>query len=425
MKPHFWSRLPILLIVALGAAFLFAACGSDEPSAPAPAAPEAQPAAPAAETAAAAPAAEAAAEPAAEPVAEPAAAGGETLKVGYGGALLGNLATYGLSDLYGLEFAVEQVNAAGGVLGRQIEIVPEDDGCDPALASTASEKLLSRGLKLIFGHTCSGATRSALSVYGNNALVISSSATDVSLTDDGAHPYFFRTTPRDDAQSKLQVELVRNKGFKKIAVLHDKGDYGFSVAELFKGFIEADSSLDVEIVLFEGVTSGEVSYDEIVSLIRSKQAEAVVWGGLYNDASKLAIQMRDKGVEAVVIGADGLYDQRFITMGGKAVEGSYATGQMDFSNSEAGKAALADHAKRHREETGTYFFYAAGAAQALFAAIEKTGSVDDFDALRKSLTENTVETVMGPVRFDAKGDIIGAGFKLYQIENGGFKEVIF
>ncbi|MGL4209288.1 MAG: ABC transporter substrate-binding protein, partial [Candidatus Adiutrix sp.] len=133
----------------------------------------------------------------------------DKIKLGYGGALLGNLASYGLSSYYGMEYAVLKANAAGGLLGRQIEIVREDDGCDPALASSAATKLVGDGLSTIIGHTCSGATRSALSVYNNNVILISASATEVSLTADGANPYFFRTTPRDDAQSTLEVQLLK------------------------------------------------------------------------------------------------------------------------------------------------------------------------------------------------------------------------
>jgi branched-chain amino acid transport system substrate-binding protein len=347
----------------------------------------------------------------------------DTLKIGFGGALLGSLASYGLSNLYGIEFAVHKANEAGGVLGRQVELVKEDDSCDPALASSAATKLASQGIRLVLGHTCSGATHTALSVYGGNAVVISSSATDINLTDSGDNPYFFRTTPRDDAQSNLQIQLIRARGFKKIAIIHDKGDYGKSLAELAESAIKADPGSGIEVVLMEGVTSGQVSYDAVVAKIKDAGADAVIWGGYYNDAAKIALNLRDRGVDAVIIGADGLYDDRFLSMGGTAVEGSFATGQSDISQSDAAKEALAYHRQNHTEETGTYFFYAAAAAQALFAAVEKAGSAEDLALIKKHLTEDTVDTVLGPVRFDSRGDLIGAGFKLYEVKGGKFVEV--
>jgi branched-chain amino acid transport system substrate-binding protein len=346
----------------------------------------------------------------------------ETLKIGFGGALLGSLASYGLSNLYGIEVAIAKANAAGGVLGRQVELVKEDDSCDPALASSAATKLASQGIRLILGHTCSGATHSALSVYGGKAIVVSSSATDVYLTDSGDNPYFFRTTPRDDAQSSLQVRLLKAKGFTRVALLHDKGDYGKSLAELAEAAIKADPASGITVALVEGVTSGQVSYDAVVAKVKDAGVDAIIWGGYYNDASKLAINLRDRGVGAVIIGADGLYDERYVTMGGSAVEGSFATGQSDISQSAAAQEALAIHRKNHTEETGTYFFYSMAAAEALFAAVEKAGTADDLDLIKTHLTSDTVDTVMGPVRFDAKGDVIGAGFKLYEVKDGKFVE---
>jgi branched-chain amino acid transport system substrate-binding protein len=347
---------------------------------------------------------------------------GDTTKIGFAGAILGDLANYGLSNLYGLEYAVGQVNAKGGLLGKPIEIVQEDDSCIPENAANAALKLASQGLTLILGHTCSGATRSALSAYIGKAIVISSSATEVSLTDDGANPYFFRTTPRDDAQPRLQLDYIKKKGFKKIAILHDKGDYGSALAISLQDNIKAEGG-DYQVVLFEGVNTGEVSYEDVVSLLRNSEAEVMVWGGYYSDASKLAIQMRDKGLETVIMGPDGLYNEQYIVMAGPASEGTVASGQADISGTDAAKAALADHATRHQEAPGTYFFDAAGAAQALFAAVEKVGNTTDLSAIKKHLTEDTVETVMGPVRFDAKGDVIGAKFILYEVKGGKFVPV--
>ncbi|MDR2459640.1 MAG: branched-chain amino acid ABC transporter substrate-binding protein [Deltaproteobacteria bacterium] len=353
-------------------------------------------------------------------LAAPAAFAQDTLKIGFGGALLGNLATYGLSNLYGIEYAVYDVNSKGGVLGRQVELISEDDSCLPDQAAIAATKLSSQGIKFVLGHTCSGPTNSALSVYGNNVIVISSSATDIHLTEDGNYPFFFRTTPRDDAQSSIMVKLIKKNGYKKVAILHDKGDYGKTLAELSEAALKADTESGIEVVMVEGITSGQVSYDAIVSKVKNSGAEAIIWGGYYNDASKLAINMRDKSMDTVIIGADGLYDDRFLSIGGQAVEGSYATGQSDISSSAAAQAALTYHKAHHTEETGTYFFYAIGAAQALFSAIEKAGTADDLELIKKHLTEDTVDTAMGPVRFDSKGDIIGAGFTLYQIQNGKF-----
>ncbi len=346
----------------------------------------------------------------------------ETIKLGFGGALLGDVASYGNSGFYGMEYTVLQANAKGGVLGKQIEIIKEDDSCKPDMASNAATKLMSAGITVAIGHTCSGATKSALSAYGNNVLLISPSATEVSLTESGDYPYFFRTTPRDDAQSRLQVALLKQKGLKKVAILHDKGDYGKGLAELAKNMIEADPQ-GIEIVMFEGVTTGEVDYTSVIANIKKNGAEAIIWGGYYPEASKIAVQMKKRKVDAVIIGADGLYDDSFIKLGGAAAEGSFAAGQADLSASPKAQAAIADHKKRHTEEYGTYFLYAASATQALLSAIEKTGNTTDLATIKKYLQEDMIDTPMGQIKFDAKGDVIGAGYKMYEVKNGQFVEI--
>ena len=352
----------------------------------------------------------------------------EPLKIGYGGALLGNLASYGLSSFYGMEYVVLKTNAAGGLLGRQIEVVREDDGCDPAMASSAAAKLAGSGIKVGIGHTCSGATASALSAYNNGVLLISASATEVSLTSTGDNPYFFRTIMRDDAQADLQVEFVKKRGYKKVAILHDKGDYGKALADRAKAAFDADKDGGVKVVVFEGVTTGQVSYDAVVSKLKNSGAEVLLWGGYYSDASKLVTQMRAKQVNTIVVGADGLKNEGYVKMAGDAAEGTFATGPADISKSKNPPAAIteaiADHEKRHPgTEIGPYFFYSIAATQALFSAIEKAGSATDLAAIKKHLQEDTVDTVMGPVRFDEKGDIIGSQAVMYEIKGGDFVEV--
>jgi branched-chain amino acid transport system substrate-binding protein len=349
----------------------------------------------------------------------------EKFRLGFGGALLGNLATYGLSNYYGLEYAVSKANMEGGVKGRLVEIVAEDDSCNPSQAKAAASRLKKSGVKFVMGHTCSGATRAALGVYGDDVLVISSSATDNALTDNGQNKYFFRSTPRGDAQTRLQMALIKKNGYKKIAILHDKGDYGRSLAISLKNAIEAERETDLETVVFDGITTGQVSFEAAISRIKDARADALLWGGYYNDAARLVSQLRQKDFPIDVIGADGLCDRRFLNIAQKAAEGVYCLGRTDERTSEAAREAVADHYRRYySRDIGAYFFYAIGAAQALFAAIEKAGFEADFDVIRTHLLEDVAETAMGPVRFDVKGDVIGQDYKLYRVENRQFVDVL-
>ena len=162
----------------------------------------------------------------------------DTIKLGVAGAHSGDLASYGLPTVKAAELVVNEINAKGGILGRQVELLIEDDVCKPEIATNTATKVLSQGADAVIGHICSGATKAALSIYTKaKVVVISPSATNPDLTQSGNYPYFFRTIASDDAQARAEVNFaIDTLGAKKIAVIHDKGDYGKGLAEFAKAF---------------------------------------------------------------------------------------------------------------------------------------------------------------------------------------------
>ncbi len=135
----------------------------------------------------------------------------DTLKIGVAGAHSGDLASYGISGLNGVKLAVAEINAKGGVLGKQLEIIAEDDVCKPEVATNTATKLVSQKVPVVIGHICSGATKAALGIYKDaKILAISPSATNPDLTQSGDYPNFYRTIASDDAQAKLEVDFALN-----------------------------------------------------------------------------------------------------------------------------------------------------------------------------------------------------------------------
>ena len=196
----------------------------------------------------------------------------DPIKIGVAGAHSGDLASYGIPTINAAELVAAKYNAKGGVLGRKIEILPEDDVCKPEVATNTATKLVSEGVDAVIGHICSGATKAAMGIYkDSNIIAISPSATNPGLTQSGDYPNFYRTIASDDAQAKLDVDFALNTlKMKKIAVIHDKGDYGKGFAEFAKKFIEEDGR--AEVVLFEGVTPGAVDYSAVVQKIKRSEA---------------------------------------------------------------------------------------------------------------------------------------------------------
>ena len=298
----------------------------------------------------------------------------------------------------------------------------EDDVCKAEIATNTATKLVSDGAEVVLGHICSGATIAAMPIYKNaGILVMSPSATNPELTYSGEYPNFFRTIAPDDLQAKVDVEFALNKlGYTKIAVIHDKGDYGKGFAEFAKSFLEKSGK--AEVVLFEGVTPGAVDYSAIVQKIKQSGAQAVMFGGYHPEASKIIGMMKKKRLKIDFISDDGVKDNTFIKVAGADAEGAYASGPKDTSANPLSKVAIAEHKKAYNADPGAFYENAYAATLAMVNAIQKAGSTD-LAALKKALQTEKVDTPLGNIYFNEKGDAIGVGFSVYQVQKGAFVEI--
>ena len=346
----------------------------------------------------------------------------DSIKLGVAGPHSGDLASYGIPAVRAAELVVKAVNAKGGILGKKVELLVEDDLCTPEVAANVANKLVRENVDVVLGHICSGATKAALEIYKNSKIIaMSPSATNPALTQSGEYPNFFRTVASVEAQARLEVDFALDRlKFKKIAVLHDKGDYGKGQAEFAKGFLEKDKR--AEVVLYEGIPPGAVDYSEVVQKIKRNGAEAVIFSGYHPEASKIVTKMRKEQMETVFISDDGAKDDTFIKVAGKYAEGVYATGPKDVSKNPMAIAANEAHKKTYGADPGAFYLNAYAAALALLNAIEKAGSTD-YDALTKALQTEYVDTPFGKIRFDKIGDATGVGFSVYQVQKGVYVEI--
>lgn len=346
----------------------------------------------------------------------------DTIKLGVAGSLSGDLASYGIPTERAAELVVKDINSKGGILGKKVDLLAEDDVCKPEVATNTATKLVSKGVHIVVGHICSGATKAALGIYKEaGVIVMSPSATNTELTQSGKYPNFYRTIGYDRNQSRLAVDFaLKNLKLKKIAVLHDKGDYGKGFAENAKSYIS--DSRQATVVLFEGITPGAVDYSAIVQKIKQSGAEAVIYGGYHPEAATIVSQMRKKNMKTLLISDDGVKDNTFIKVAGRYAEGVYATSHKDTSKNPLAIAAIEAHKKTYGTEPGAFFLNGYAAAQALLNAIKMAGSTD-YAKVSKALRTYYVDTPLGKIKFDSKGDAIGVGFSMYQVRNGVYVEV--
>lgn len=348
--------------------------------------------------------------------------GKEPLKMGVAGAHSGDLASYGLPTVRAAELVAEQINAEGGIGGVKLELLIEDDVCKPEVAANIAAKLVSAGVQVVLGHICSGATKAALPTYTEaEIIVMSPSATDSDLTVSGDYPTFYRTIAPNNAQAAAIVDFTTDVlQAQKIALLHDKGDYGKGLADDARALIRQEAK--AEVVLFEGITPGAVDYSAVVQKVRRARVDAVIYGGYHPEASKIVTQMRKRKMDTLFISADGVKDDTFIRVAGRHAEGVYATGPKDFSGNALTQHYRQAYTEKYGGEPGPFFDNAVTAALALTNALEKAGSTDS-QALAKVLRNQVAYTPFGEIMFNEQGDALGVGYSMYVVKNGVFESV--
>jgi branched-chain amino acid transport system substrate-binding protein len=348
--------------------------------------------------------------------------GAETIKIGIPGAHTGDLASYGLPTVRAAELVIKKVNAQGGIAGKKLQLLIEDEACKPELATNAATKLVSAKVNAVIGHICSGATKAALRTYQDaGIIVISPSVTSPELTLSGQYPNFHRTIGPDNVQARLVVDFaLKTLKLKKLAVIHDKGDYGKGFAEYAKKYLEDSSG--AKVVLYEGVTPGAVDYSAIVQKIKYSGADAVIYGGYHPEAASVVQLMRKRNMKTIFISDDGVKDQTFIKVAGLTAEGVYASGPKDTTKNPLAIAAIAEHKKAYGTEPGAFYLNAYSATLAIVNAITKAKSTE-YKAVHKALRTYYTETPLGKIKFDDRGDAIGVGFSIYQVRQGVYVEM--
>src|SRR6516225_6887309 len=323
------------------------------------------------------------------------------IKMGVAGPITGPNAAFGAQLVQGTTQAAEDINKAGGILGQKLEVEPGDDVSDPKQGVSVANKFVGDGVKFVVGHFNSGVTIPASDVYSENGILfITPSATNPKVTDRKLWDAF-RTCGRDDQQGMVWAELARDKlKTKKIAVIHDKTTYGKGLAD---AALENMHKFGVKEVLYEGVNTGEKDYSAIVSKIKEAGADYLMWGGLHTEGGLILRQMRDQGMNTVMISGDGITDNEFAQIGGPGVEGTLMTFGPDPRRNPVAKDVVAEFTAKGFDPQG-YTLYSYAAVQIIKQAAEKAKSLDPKKVAAVMHSGMTFHTVIGDIAYDTKGD---------------------
>lgn len=340
------------------------------------------------------------------------------LRIGVAGPMSGNNAAFGKQLEMGALQAIEDINAAGGVLGQKLAVALGDDRADPREGVNVANKFVADGVKLVVGHFNSGVSIPASEVYSENGLLmISPASTNPTLTERGLWNTF-RTCGRDDQQGGVAGEYIAaSLKDKKVAVVHDKTTYGQGLADETK---KAMNAKGVKEVLYEGVNTGEKDYSALVTKLKAAGAEIVYFGGLHTEAGLIVRQMRDQGVNAVLMSGDGIASDEFATIGGPGSVGTLMTFPPDPRGRPEAKDVVAKfNAKNFNPEAYTLYSYAS--VQIFAEAAKRANSVDPKKMAEAMKGGQPFKTVIGDIAFDKKGDITRADYTIYTWQKQGDK----
>lgn len=249
------------------------------------------------------------------------AAGGDIL-IGEYSSLTGLQATFGTSTHQGIIMAADEVNAAGGINGRKVKILTEDDQSKPEEAATAVSKLISQNsVVAILGEVASSASLAAAPICQSNKVpMITPSSTNPEVTKKG--DYIFRTCFTDDYQGPAMADYTATQlGVKTAAILTDvKNDYSVFLGRDFERKFTEDGG---KIVAKVSYSNGDSDFRAQLTSIKPSNPQILWVPGYYTDVGQIAQQARDLGITAPLVGGDGWVSPKLVEIGGKALEGCY------------------------------------------------------------------------------------------------------
>ncbi|QRM57833.1 branched-chain amino acid ABC transporter substrate-binding protein [Sinorhizobium sp. BG8] len=352
------------------------------------------------------------------------AARAEDLTFAVAGPMTGPLATIGDQFKQGAQAAADAINAKGGVLGRQVKLQFEDDQCDPKQAVSVANRIVANGIQFVDGHACSGSSIPASAVYAESGtLMMSPASSNPLLTDDAASQGWMnimRLYTRDDAQGAfIGPWIAKQYAGKNVAILHDKSAYGQGIANAVRASINENNLKEI---MFEGINAGEKDYNALVTKLKDAKADVVYFGGYHPEAGLILRQAAEQNYKFQLIMPDSIASPEFWQVAGPAGEGTMFVFPSDPQSKPEAKDAVAKiETGGFKPEGFTLFSYAV--IQAFAQGIERAGSDDPIKVAEALKNGQSIDTVVGTVTFDEKGDLKNASYDINRWSDGKYAPI--
>jgi branched-chain amino acid transport system substrate-binding protein len=331
-------------------------------------------------------------------------AGGEEgpIRIGVPVPLSGENAPAGEDILNGANLAAEHINADGGVLGRDIEIVSEDDACSAQVGSQAAEALIAAEVAAVAGGYCSTASLPELQAFSRAGIpFVMDASTNAELTEMGLAEAF-RVIGRDDQQGPFAAQYIAEElGAARAAVLHDNTTYSEGLAAEVVGGLEEQG---VEVVYHDALTPGQSDYTPVLTSIAGAEPDVLYYSGYFAEAGLLIGQAEQLGVDFQLMGGDATNDPTIVETAGEAAEGFLFTTAPLAQFLEGAAEYLDAYEEAHGQAPGPYSVYEYEAVHVVAQAIEDAGSAEP-EAITEALAAlEGYEGITGTITFDDNGD---------------------
>ncbi|MDI3509044.1 MAG: branched-chain amino acid transport system substrate-binding protein [Clostridiales bacterium] len=330
--------------------------------------------------------------------------GGDTIKVGLNYELSNDLAQYGQASVEGIELAVEEINKAGGVLGKEIELIKQDNKSDPAEATNVATKLAKDKVVAILGPATSGNVKAVRPVVTENKIpLISGSATadDVTVTENGVAEYIFRTCFNDSFQGGSMAKFAVDELNAKTAVMYVEttSDYSKGLAASFKDVFTSNGG---QILAEEYYQGKDKDFRSVLTKLKGYNADVIYVPGYYNEVGLIIKQAREMGITAPILGGDG-FDSNVVPQeaGAAALTDVYFTNHYsaDDTDQKVVDFRKAFNAKYNKDPNA---FHASGYDEMYFLAdaIKRANSTDPVKIKDALASTKDFKAVTGTLSID-------------------------
>lgn len=324
----------------------------------------------------------------------------------------------------GVRLMAERLNRSGGLLGRRVKVVELDDEADSEVAARiASEVAAAVGREPVLGvigHYNSDQTAAAMEVYKDLPIVvITPTATDVSLTAKG-YRNFFRVNATDAAQAPAAADLmVRELGAKRIAVVYANNGYGRGLRQEMRAALAAlglEPAAEIEIE--EAAPTQKPAVDQLAAL----KPDAIFLAGYETEGYVLLPELREAGVQVPFMASDGCFLYEFIDGSGPAAEGAYVSGVTPDSAAVADEKWWKEYQAVEARNPGTYSVAGYAAMSVLAEGVKRARSLDGRQ-VAEAIRQLSFSSLIGPISYDEKGDLRQQTIYIFQVREGRFVQI--